>query len=165
MATATEDKVKQIIVDELGVNENEVREERDVGHATGTAGFSLPEEFRAVENDLRGAAAARVSRGKIECALRHTRDGDTQAGLLATDGQIACDQGRELQAVDAGLPALGRCQAGPRRRQGRLFFQAHVDEVGQRQLGGHFCRHWQRRLYCLYGWSDAAALSAAECAE
>jgi uncharacterized protein YdbL (DUF1318 family) len=30
-----------------GVNEHEVREERDVGHATGTAGASLPEEFRA----------------------------------------------------------------------------------------------------------------------
>jgi hypothetical protein len=30
-----------------GVNEHEVREERDVGHATGTTGASLPEEFRA----------------------------------------------------------------------------------------------------------------------
>jgi hypothetical protein len=30
-----------------GMNEHEVREERDVGHATGTAGASLPEEFRA----------------------------------------------------------------------------------------------------------------------
>ena len=30
-----------------GVNEREVREERDVGHATGLTGPSLPEEFRA----------------------------------------------------------------------------------------------------------------------
>jgi len=30
-----------------GVNEHEVREERDVGHATGATGASLPEEFRA----------------------------------------------------------------------------------------------------------------------
>ena len=30
-----------------GVNEHEVREERDVGHATGLSGAALPEEFRA----------------------------------------------------------------------------------------------------------------------
>jgi hypothetical protein len=43
-----------------GVNEREVREERDVGHATGVAGASLPEEFRAgldkYFNRMEGAA-------------------------------------------------------------------------------------------------------------
>jgi uncharacterized protein (TIGR00255 family) len=54
---------------------------RSVNHRYLDLTFKLPEEFRGIENDLRGAASARVARGKVECALRHTREGDGQSSL------------------------------------------------------------------------------------
>ncbi|HZP14106.1 MAG TPA: YicC/YloC family endoribonuclease [Nevskiaceae bacterium] len=62
---------------------------RSVNHRYLDLTFKLPEEFRAIENDLRGAAAARVGRGKMESALRHTRDGETQASLTVDTARLS----------------------------------------------------------------------------
>ncbi len=62
---------------------------RSVNHRYLDLSFKLPEEFRAVENELRNAAAARLSRGKVECALRHTREGDTQASLTVDTTRLS----------------------------------------------------------------------------
>jgi uncharacterized protein (TIGR00255 family) len=54
---------------------------RAVNHRYLDLQLKLPEEFRAIENELRALAAAKIVRGKIECALRHNRDGAGQDGL------------------------------------------------------------------------------------
>ncbi len=48
---------------------------RSVNHRYLDLQFKLPEEFRALENELRTQAAAKLSRGKVECGLRYQRDG------------------------------------------------------------------------------------------
>jgi uncharacterized protein (TIGR00255 family) len=50
---------------------------RAVNHRYLDLQFKLPDDLRGIENDLRNAAASRVARGKIECSLRHSREGDT----------------------------------------------------------------------------------------
>jgi uncharacterized protein (TIGR00255 family) len=47
---------------------------RSVNHRYLDVQFRLPEEFRALEAELRIAAGARLSRGKVECALRYQRE-------------------------------------------------------------------------------------------
>ncbi|MEK6806537.1 MAG: YicC/YloC family endoribonuclease [Pseudomonadota bacterium] len=47
---------------------------RSVNHRYLDTQFKLPEEFRALEPEWRAQAAACISRGKVECALRVTRD-------------------------------------------------------------------------------------------
>ncbi len=47
---------------------------RSVNHRYLDVQFRLPEEFRALEAELRTAAATRLSRGKVECALRYQRE-------------------------------------------------------------------------------------------
>ncbi|MES0872935.1 YicC/YloC family endoribonuclease [Sinimarinibacterium thermocellulolyticum] len=47
---------------------------RSVNHRYLDVQFRLPDEFRALEAELRGVAGARISRGKIECALRYQRE-------------------------------------------------------------------------------------------
>jgi uncharacterized protein (TIGR00255 family) len=54
---------------------------RAVNHRYLDLQFKIPEEFRAIENDLRAMAASRVSRGKVECSLRHGREGEAQNNL------------------------------------------------------------------------------------
>ncbi|MFA5941766.1 MAG: YicC/YloC family endoribonuclease [Sinimarinibacterium sp.] len=49
-------------------------EMRSVNHRYLDVLFKVPEEFRALESDLRVMAGARLSRGKIECALRYQRE-------------------------------------------------------------------------------------------
>lgn len=49
-------------------------EMRSVNHRYLDVQFKMPDEFRALESDLRVAAGARLSRGKIECALRYQRE-------------------------------------------------------------------------------------------
>jgi uncharacterized protein (TIGR00255 family) len=51
---------------------------RSVNHRYLDVQFKLPEEFRALENELRTQAAARLSRGKVEIGLRYSRE--TAAG-------------------------------------------------------------------------------------
>ena len=47
---------------------------RSVNHRYLDVQFRMPEEFRALESDLRVAAGTRLSRGKVECALRYQRE-------------------------------------------------------------------------------------------
>lgn len=54
---------------------------RAVNHRYLDLQFKCPEDFRAIENDLRTLAATRLTRGKVECGLRHTRDDAAQEGL------------------------------------------------------------------------------------
>lgn len=60
--------------------------------------LKLPEEFRALESELRQLTAAKVARGKVEVALRYGLDGSGQSALTL-------DQDR-LQAVRAALDSV-----------------------------------------------------------
>lgn len=48
---------------------------RSVNHRYFDLQLKMPEEFRAIENELRVQASARISRGKVEAGLRYVRDG------------------------------------------------------------------------------------------
>src|SRR5690242_1951988 len=62
---------------------------RAVNHRYLDLQFKLPDDFRAIENDLRAAVAAKVARGKIECSLRHTREGETQNNLTVDTARLS----------------------------------------------------------------------------
>jgi len=49
-------------------------EMRSVNHRYLDLQFKMPEEFRALENELRVLAGARLARGKVECGLRYSRE-------------------------------------------------------------------------------------------
>lgn len=71
---------------------------RSVNHRYLDVQFRLPEEFRALEADLRNVAGARISRGKVECALRFQRD-------VAADERIDIDE-RRLQQLRQALDEI-----------------------------------------------------------
>jgi uncharacterized protein (TIGR00255 family) len=48
---------------------------RSVNHRYLDLQLKMPEEFRALESELRSRAGAKVSRGKVEAGLRYLRDG------------------------------------------------------------------------------------------
>lgn len=48
---------------------------RSVNHRYLDLQLKMPEEFRAIENELRVQAGAKISRGKVEAGLRYVRDG------------------------------------------------------------------------------------------
>jgi uncharacterized protein (TIGR00255 family) len=48
---------------------------RSVNHRYLDLQLKMPEEFRALENELRVQAGAKMSRGKVEAGLRYVRDG------------------------------------------------------------------------------------------
>jgi uncharacterized protein (TIGR00255 family) len=54
---------------------------RSVNHRYLDLQLKLPEDFRALENDLRAQAGAHLARGKVECNLRHVREASTAATL------------------------------------------------------------------------------------
>lgn len=73
---------------------------RSVNHRYLDLSLRMPEELRGIEGEARQRLGARLSRGKVEGGLRHTREG-AQAGSLALDeGQL-----RELKAA---IDAIGR---------------------------------------------------------
>lgn len=49
--------------------------------------LKLPDEFRALENDLRAYAASRIARGKVEANLRFSPEASAPGGELALDRQ------------------------------------------------------------------------------
>jgi uncharacterized protein (TIGR00255 family) len=51
-----------------------VWEVRAVNHRYLDVSMKLPEEFRALEPELRQLAASRLARGKVECGLRYVRE-------------------------------------------------------------------------------------------
>jgi uncharacterized protein (TIGR00255 family) len=57
---------------------------RGVNHRYLDLQFKLPDDIRAIENELRTDLAVHCARGKIECGLRFVRDG-TGAGSLELD--------------------------------------------------------------------------------
>ena len=61
---------------------------RAVNHRYLDVQLKLPEEFRAIENELRALAAAKVARGKLECGLRLNRDGETPSGLSVDTARL-----------------------------------------------------------------------------
>ncbi|HUP93017.1 MAG TPA: YicC/YloC family endoribonuclease [Solimonas sp.] len=67
---------------------------RSVNHRYLDFQLKLPEEFRPLENELRAQAGARVSRGKVECGLRYSRE------AVAGD-QMELDVARLKQLKDA----------------------------------------------------------------
>ncbi len=72
-------------------------EMRSVNHRYLDVQFKVPEEFRALEGELRVVAGTRLSRGKVECALRYQRE-------VAANDQIELDFNRIRQlrhALDA----------------------------------------------------------------
>lgn len=48
---------------------------RSVNHRYLDLQIKMPEEFRAIENDLRALASAKIARGKVEAGLRYIREG------------------------------------------------------------------------------------------
>lgn len=73
---------------------------RSVNHRYLELQFRLPDEFRAIENELRLAGTARLARGKVEANLRWVRDSEAKAALQV-------DQER-LAAVSAALDLVSR---------------------------------------------------------
>lgn len=64
-------------------------EMRSVNHRYLDIGFKLPEEFRSLENDLRNAAGAQLSRGKVEISLRYSRESATATALQLDTERLA----------------------------------------------------------------------------
>ena len=65
--------------------------------------LKLPEEFRALESELRQLTAAKVSRGKVEVALRYGLDASGQSTLSLDTERLQAVRG----ALDAVTEALG----------------------------------------------------------
>ncbi len=59
---------------------------RSVNHRYLDISLRMPDELRAIENDVRHLAGARLSRGKIEAGLRYTREG-AEAAPLSLDSE------------------------------------------------------------------------------
>lgn len=71
---------------------------RAVNHRYFDLSFKSPEEFRAIEGELRQLAVSRIARGKIEAALRYQREGGA-SGRVDPD----LDRVRELQRAMARI--------------------------------------------------------------
>jgi uncharacterized protein (TIGR00255 family) len=61
---------------------------RSVNHRYLDLQLKMPEEFRALENELRVQAGARVSRGKVEAGLRYLREGAGAEALELNVGRL-----------------------------------------------------------------------------
>lgn len=80
---------------------------RSVNHRYLDLQFKLPEEFRAIENELRTQAGTRIARGKVEAGLRYVRES-------AGGARIEIDAARLQQlkaALDAAAYELGATTA------------------------------------------------------
>ena len=76
---------------------------RSVNHRYLDLQFKLPEDFRALENELRAATLAHVARGKVEAVLRFDPAPETPAPLALDEERL-----RQLRlALDALNAALG----------------------------------------------------------
>ena len=70
---------------------------RSVNHRYLDLQLKMPEEFRAIENELRVLAGARLGRGKVECGLRFNREAQADEKLQLDVGRL-----RQLrEAMDA----------------------------------------------------------------
>jgi uncharacterized protein (TIGR00255 family) len=73
---------------------------RSVNHRYLDVQFKLPEDFRAIENELRTQATAQIGRGKVEIGLRYQRAAASETALNV-DAQ-------RLTAVVAALNLVGQ---------------------------------------------------------
>jgi uncharacterized protein (TIGR00255 family) len=73
-------------------------EMRSVNHRYLDLQLKLPDEFRAIENDLRTLASAKISRGKVECGLRYFRDDGGESVL-----ELDLPRVRQLRAAIAAV--------------------------------------------------------------
>src|SRR3569623_598040 len=73
---------------------------RSVNHRYLDVQFKLPEDFCAIENELRAQATAQIGRGKIEIGLRYQR-------AAASESALNVDAQR-LTAVIAALNLVGQ---------------------------------------------------------
>ena len=77
---------------------------RSVNHRYLDIFLKIPDELRAIENDVRQQAGGKLSRGKVEAALRYTRD-TAESSPLALDA-VRLNQLRK--ALDAVSQELGK---------------------------------------------------------
>jgi len=77
---------------------------RSVNHRYLDLQLKMPEEFRAIENELRVLAGARLGRGKVECGLRYAREAQA-------DERLQLDLGRLRQLREA-MDVVGH-ECGP----------------------------------------------------
>ncbi len=63
-------------------------EMRGVNHRYLDLQFKLPDEFRAMENELRAQAHAHLARGKVECGLRYVREAAVSAAIEIDDERL-----------------------------------------------------------------------------
>jgi uncharacterized protein (TIGR00255 family) len=76
---------------------------RSVNHRYLDLQLKMPEEFRAIENELRIQAGAKMSRGKVEAGLRYVRD-----SVGADSMELNLDRLRQLKlALDQVAYELG----------------------------------------------------------
>ncbi|AXQ27661.1 YicC family protein [Solimonas sp. K1W22B-7] len=76
---------------------------RSVNHRYLDLQLKMPEEFRAIENELRVLAGARLGRGKVECGLRFIREASAEEKL-----QLDLNRLRQLRdAMDAVAQECG----------------------------------------------------------
>lgn len=76
---------------------------RSVNHRYLDLALRLPDELRGIEGEVRQRLGGRVARGKVEGALRYSREGAQPAAVSLDEAQL-----RQLQqAVDAVRAALG----------------------------------------------------------
>jgi uncharacterized protein (TIGR00255 family) len=73
---------------------------RSVNHRYLDLQLKMPEEFRAIENELRALATARIGRGKVEAGLRFAKSAVAQ-------GAVEVDASR-LQALKAAMALVSR---------------------------------------------------------
>jgi uncharacterized protein (TIGR00255 family) len=81
---------------------------RSVNHRYLDVQFKAPEEFRVLEGELRQAAGARISRGKVECGLRYLSEaaaaGDIELDLIRL-GQLRAAMDQVAHEIGAtGVP-------------------------------------------------------------
>ncbi|HEX4895387.1 MAG TPA: YicC/YloC family endoribonuclease [Solimonas sp.] len=95
---------------------------RSVNHRYLDVQFKAPEEFRALEGELRQSAGARIGRGKLECGLRFTRETATGDGIPLNPRRLA----QLRQALDQLSHELGGTLAPEPMRV--LAFPGVVDE-------------------------------------
>jgi uncharacterized protein (TIGR00255 family) len=76
---------------------------RSVNHRYLDFALRLPDELRAIEGEVRLRVGARLSRGKVEATLRHSRESAAPAALALDEAQL-----RQLQqALQSVTRALG----------------------------------------------------------
>ncbi len=83
---------------------------RSVNHRYLESFFRMPEDFRALEPDLRRLLAERVSRGKVECSLRVDWTQQLAAGPVV-DEDVLDGLARALATVTGRLEQLGPSNA------------------------------------------------------